>query len=328
MAPGRRTSSRSRPPRLQDRSSSAPRPPTGSLAAASAPRPDRASCSPGRRPRRNGRLPAGLPSPSEEVVERFLPVAVRAHLLSGSAAPEHRTAAIAFLHFGGLDEVIAREGLAGAGSRLDEVVRLVQDAVERYDVCFLDSDIAADGMKIRLSAGAPRVVGDDEERMLLALRHIVERRPPLPVRVGVHRGPVFTAQVGPAYRRWYAVMGDTVNLAARLMAKRPGRSRVRDGRRVARCEDELRPDQPRSRSRSRARRVRSMPGTWARRRGAPPKARSGSSCRWSAGDPSSTSSERPSSARAEDRGPCSSSWARRAAGSRGCWSRRPRSARA
>jgi class 3 adenylate cyclase/tetratricopeptide (TPR) repeat protein len=167
------------------------------------------------------KTPAGLPSPSDDVVERFLPVAVRAHLLSGSAAPEHRTAAIAFLHFGGLDEVVASEGLAGAGSRLDEVVRLVQDAVERYDVCFLDSDIASDGMKIRLSAGAPRVVGDDEERMLLALRHIVECRPPLPVRVGVHRGPVFTAQVGPAYRRWYAVMGDTVNLAARLMANAP-----------------------------------------------------------------------------------------------------------
>jgi len=167
------------------------------------------------------KAPVGLPTPSADVVERFLPVAVRAHLLTGSTAPEHRTAAIAFLHFGGLDEVIAREGPAGAGSLLDEVVRLVQDAVERYDVCFLDSDIASDGVKIRLSAGAPRVVGDDEERMLLALRHIVERRTPLPVRAGVHRGPVFTAQVGPPYRRWYAVMGDTVNVAARLMAKAP-----------------------------------------------------------------------------------------------------------
>jgi len=170
---------------------------------------------------REWKPPNALPTPSEEVVERFLPVAVRAYLRSGSTAPEHRTAAIAFLHFGGLDDVVAREGPAGAGSRLDQVVRLVQEAVERYNVCFLDSDIASDGLKIRLSAGAPRVVGDDEERMLLALRHIVAARPPLPVRVGVHRGPVFTAQVGPDYRRWYAVMGDTVNLAARLMAKAP-----------------------------------------------------------------------------------------------------------
>ncbi len=165
--------------------------------------------------------PAGLPAPPQEVVARFLPDAVRTHLLSGSATPEHRTATVAFLQYGGLDEVIAREGAHTAAARLDELVRLVQSAVERYDVCFLDSDIAADGGKIRLSAGVPRVVGDDEERMLLALRHIIEADPSLPVRVGVHRGPVFTGPVGPDYRRWYAVMGDTVNLAARLGAKAP-----------------------------------------------------------------------------------------------------------
>ncbi len=165
--------------------------------------------------------PAGLPTPSQEVIESFLPVAVRAHLLRGSTAPEHRTAAISFLHFGGLDAVIAREGPEATGQRLDELVKLVQGAAERYEVCFLDSDIANDGVKFRLSAGAPRVVGDDEERMLLALRHIIQGGPPLPVRIGVNRGPVFTCQVGPTYRRWYAVMGDTVNLAARLMAKAP-----------------------------------------------------------------------------------------------------------
>ena len=165
--------------------------------------------------------PAGLPTPSEDVIESFLPVAVRAHLLRGSTAPEHRTAAISFLHFGGLDDVLAREGPEGTGRRLDELVKLVQEAVERYEVCFLDTDIANDGIKIRLSAGAPRVVGDDEERMLLTLRHIIQARPPLPVRIGLNRGPVFTCRVGPDYRRWYAVMGDTVNLAARLMAKAP-----------------------------------------------------------------------------------------------------------
>ena len=97
----------------------------------------------------------------------------------------------------------------------------VQGACERYQVCFLDSDISGDGGKIRLSAGAPRVVGDDEERMLLALRRIVELDLPLPVQVGVNRGAVFTGEVGPSYRRWYVVMGDTVNLAARVMGKAP-----------------------------------------------------------------------------------------------------------
>ena len=111
--------------------------------------------------------------------------------------------------------------MAVTGERLDRLVRIVQDACDRYEVCFLDSDVSSDGGKIRLSAGAPRVVGDDEERMLLALRQIIDADLPMPIQVGVNRGPVFTGEVGPAYRRWYAVMGDTVNLAARVMGKAP-----------------------------------------------------------------------------------------------------------
>ena len=165
--------------------------------------------------------PSELPIPSQEVIGRFLPTAIRAHLESGSAVPEHRTATVAFLQFGEFDRLLVAHGPEAAARRLDQLVRLVQDAADRYDVFFLDSDIAPDGGKIRLSAGAPRFVGDDEERMLLALRHIVEAGPPLPVKVGVNRGPVFTGPVGPEYRRWYAVMGDTVNLAARLVGKAP-----------------------------------------------------------------------------------------------------------
>jgi class 3 adenylate cyclase len=141
--------------------------------------------------------PAGLPTPAPEAIAAFLPPAIRAHLLSGSTGPEHRNATIAFVQFGGLDQLIEEEGTVSAARRLDEIVRLVQEAAERYDVCFLDTDVSADGGKIRLSAGVPRVVGDDEERMLLALRHVIESDPPLPVRVGVTRGPVFTGPVGP-----------------------------------------------------------------------------------------------------------------------------------
>jgi class 3 adenylate cyclase/tetratricopeptide (TPR) repeat protein len=160
-------------------------------------------------------------TPSDEAIAACLPEIVRSHVLGGHAVPEHRTASVAFLQFTGLDQLMAEDGVDATARQLDEVVRQVQYACERYEVCFLDSDIAANGAKIRLSAGAPRVVGDDEERMLLALRQIVEADLPLPVNVGVNRGPVFTGEVGPDYRRWYAVMGDTVNLAARVMGKTP-----------------------------------------------------------------------------------------------------------
>ena len=78
--------------------------------------------------------PAGLPAPPGEVIASFLPATIRAHLLSGSAVPEHRTATIAFLQFGGLDEVIVRRRCRGRRGRMDELVRLVQEAVERYEV--------------------------------------------------------------------------------------------------------------------------------------------------------------------------------------------------
>ncbi len=163
----------------------------------------------------------GVPAPGEEAIASCLPEIVRPHLIGGHAAPEHRTASVAFLQFTGLDDAITRDGAKEVAGRLDELVRIVQNACERYEVCFLDSDISGDGGKIRLCAGAPRVVGDDEERILLAARQIVEAKMPLPVQVGVNRGPVFTGEVGPDYRRWYAVMGDTVNLAARVMGKTP-----------------------------------------------------------------------------------------------------------
>jgi class 3 adenylate cyclase len=167
--------------------------------------------------------PPGLVTPDDEVIAPFLPDAVRTQLKegSGSIAPQHRTAAVAFVRFGGLDGLVAQHGATSAAQRLDELVRLVQEAADRYEVCFLDTDIDTDGGKIRLSAGVPWAIGEDEERLLLALRHIVEAQPPLPVQAGMSWGPVFTAAVGPPYRWWCAVMVDTVNVAARLAAQAP-----------------------------------------------------------------------------------------------------------
>ena len=59
--------------------------------------------------------------------------------------------------------------------------------------------------------------------MLRALREIVAVAIGLPIRAGVHRGSVFTGDIGAASRRTYAVMGDAVNLAARLTGRaQPG----------------------------------------------------------------------------------------------------------
>ena len=154
-----------------------------------------------------------------DVIASCLPLAVRAHVLAGGGTSEHRPVSIAFLRFEGTDALIATQGVDAAADALDRLVRAVEAAADAQDVALLASDVDADGGKLILTAGAPKVTGDDEERVLLAARRILEAELPIAVRLGVHRGAVFAGDIGPAYRRTYTVMGDAVNLAARLMAK-------------------------------------------------------------------------------------------------------------
>jgi class 3 adenylate cyclase/tetratricopeptide (TPR) repeat protein len=147
-----------------------------------------------------------------------IPTALRDHLLSGFAEPEHRTATVAFVHFDGVDDRVMSRGADVLAAELHELVSCVQAAAETNGVTFLGTDIDRDGGKIILTGGAPNALGDDEGRMLLTLRAVIDAETALPVRIGVNRGPVFAGDIGPAYRRTYTVMGDAVNLAARVMS--------------------------------------------------------------------------------------------------------------
>jgi class 3 adenylate cyclase/tetratricopeptide (TPR) repeat protein len=156
--------------------------------------------------------------PIADRLAECIPTAVRAHLTSGGEEPEHRRVVVAFLRFEGTDEMITRSGPVTTASALHDLVRAVQQAVDGGGVAFLGTDIDRDGGKIILASGAPVTTGEDEDRMLLALRQVVEGDLPLSVRIGVNRGRVFAGDIGPPDRRTYTVMGDAVNLAARLMA--------------------------------------------------------------------------------------------------------------
>ncbi len=157
------------------------------------------------------------PKPAEVDLSSAVPLALRDHL-AASVEPEHRQVAVAFIRFDGVDAVIASEGPAAAAAALAEVVGDVQTAVDDEGVTVLGTDADRDGGKIIVVAGAPSALDDGEGRVLRAMRRVVDATRKLPVRVGVHQGHAFVGEVGPGYRRTYTAMGDTVNLAARLMA--------------------------------------------------------------------------------------------------------------
>ena len=160
----------------------------------------------------------------------FIPVAIRDRIAAGLEEPEHKLVTVAFVHYDGTDALIERSGPAAAAGHIQSLVADVQHAVDRHGISFLGTDIDHHGGKIILTAGAPAATGNDEERMLLAVREIMDVERELPVRIGVNRGHVFAGDIGPSYRRTYTVMGDAVNLAARLMAKaRPGEILTTEG---------------------------------------------------------------------------------------------------
>ncbi|HSB37907.1 MAG TPA: AAA family ATPase [Gaiellaceae bacterium] len=156
-------------------------------------------------------------------LEACVPASVRRIVEDGKAESEHRQASVAFVHFGGIDDLLAEEGPDRVAAALDELVSGAQRVAEEHGVTFLETDIDVDGGKMILVAGAPSTAGGDEERILRTARGIADLPTGLPLRIGTSRGRVFAGEVGARFRRTYTILGKTAALAARLMGKaKPG----------------------------------------------------------------------------------------------------------
>ncbi len=176
-----------------------------------------------------GRLLRGAPAAQESTWGRSdetgldlatcLPRPVADYVLGGAHEGEHRRVAVAFVEFSGTDTLLAESGPQATAAALHELVSLAQEACNRSDVTFLETDISPDGGKIMMVAGAPRSEGHQEQRLLRAARAVIEYGGPLSVRAGANSGRVFAGDFGHPLRRTYSVKGDAVNLAARVMGR-------------------------------------------------------------------------------------------------------------
>jgi predicted ATPase/class 3 adenylate cyclase len=152
-----------------------------------------------------------------------LPAALRDFLVAAPIESEHRQIGVAFVEFSGADQLVADEGEHSLAAALEQFFTSVQEACTRNHVTFWETDIAEDGGKVMLVAGAPSATEDDAGTILVTVGDIVDSADRLRIRAGVNCGRVFTGGFGPPFRRTYSAKGDAINLAARLMGRaKPG----------------------------------------------------------------------------------------------------------
>lgn len=161
--------------------------------------------------------PVGAVDP--DAIAACLPILIRDHVLREPGEAEHRFISVAFVEFSGVQQLLAEEGVDALTDALEECMSVAQRETARYSVSFHETDINKDGGKIMLVAGAPTTFGEDQERMLRAVRGIMDAGTRLPLRIGVNAGRVFSGDFGPPFRRTFSVKGDAINLAARVMGK-------------------------------------------------------------------------------------------------------------
>ena len=171
--------------------------------------------------------PCGAAKPIQvesTAISQNIPTALRSHLSSKRLDSEHRLAAVAFVEIVGVDDLLAQTDPDVVCGALNELVDSVTAIVDEEGVTFLATDVEANGGKIILVSGVPTTQIDECGRILRAARRIADLDSPFGLKIGVNRGHVFAGEIGTDHRSTFTVMGDTVNLAARLMAAAPQES--------------------------------------------------------------------------------------------------------
>jgi len=157
--------------------------------------------------------------PAESARSWVLPVVwerYRAGL--GTFLTELRPAVVMFLRFGGIDF----DGDNQAGLRLDALIRQAQAILADTGGSLLQITVGDKGAYLYATFGAPVAHEDDARRAAraaLALHATVAALGLPPVQIGMSRGALRCGAYGGTSRRIYGVIGDDVNLAARLMSQ-------------------------------------------------------------------------------------------------------------
>jgi adenylate cyclase len=162
-------------------------------------------------------LPSGALPP--EVVQPWLLPAIYERLLAGKGdfLAEFRPAAALFLLFGGIDY----DHDDVAGQKLDGYIRQVQEIMMKYDGSLLQITLGDKGSYLAIAFGAPVAHEDYVVRAVSAALDLRKLAPAsgwaAKIQIGIAVGRLRTGAYGGVLSHIYGVLGNEVNLAARLM---------------------------------------------------------------------------------------------------------------
>jgi class 3 adenylate cyclase/tetratricopeptide (TPR) repeat protein len=151
---------------------------------------------------------AGAASLADEHLAAFLHPAIAERVRRGQSrlVNEHRTVTVAFVALPNPVEM----------ARLQRYVAAAVRTIARWDGHLRQVDLGDKGGVLVVAFGAPLRHENHEERAVRCCTELLAL-PGGPFRAGVTTGMVWCGEVGTDLRREYAIVGDSVNLAARLM---------------------------------------------------------------------------------------------------------------
>lgn len=157
----------------------------------------------------------GPAEPEIDGLLAFVPGSIRSRLEAGQTGwlAEMRQVSVVFVN-------LPEMGSLASIDRVQEVFRAIQGCLYRYEGSLNKLSVDEKGVSILGAFGLPPLAHEDDPlRALQAASDIWKTLSALGVRaaIGLATGRVFCGEVGNARRREYTVIGDTVNLAARLM---------------------------------------------------------------------------------------------------------------
>src|SRR5688572_29802530 len=159
-----------------------------------------------------------IPAGAESSLRAYIPGAIINRLSAGQSGwiAELRRVTVLFINLPDLDQNTELE-------KAQRIARLVQDSVYRYEGSINKINVDDKGITIVAALGLPPFAHEDDpargvQAALMIRKELTSQKVKVRSNIGITTGRIFCGSIGNDERREYTIIGNAVNLSARLMS--------------------------------------------------------------------------------------------------------------